>query len=271
MKKVKTLLIVSSILFCIFAAILCVITVLMPTDDINWGVILALLNPAKVLFAFGIILLILFVVSCFFSNDKNDAKKLCKLISCFLCIGLILAGIFSIKGYKSPKEFWYSDEDKEHFSEIEKYLPYNSMIQSSSASSDVAFEVDKVSADCGIKYISAFNATMYSASYEAEYFSSRDRLLNHKFIYDRTVPSISNDWFIDVEAEPVHGETDGIDYYLYSQDDSYSLAILNKSDAYYVSLLDAGSLDINTENFVKTAVEQYRLMQNAAKLDVYEF
>lgn len=271
MKKIRVLLILSAILFFIASVILYAVTTIMPTYDIEWRSILVMLSPARVLFAFSVVFLAFFALTYYIAKKQYNVKNLYKSFACILGVGLILAAVFAVKGYTSENTYWYMEEDKEHYAEIEKYLPYNNLFQQSDEDSEIYYQVLKASADSGIKHICANNIIKDSAHYEAEYFKSNDMLLNYKFIFDRTVPSISNDGFIDVEVEPFFGEKDGIKYSLYVQDDNYSLVIWNKSDVYYTYLLHIDSLDISTESFIETAIEQYHLMQNSAKLDVYDF
>lgn len=271
MRLAKIIYFIFAIIFIFASIIIYAILFFSSTYDINWGSILVLLIPAKILFVFGIIFFALFISFQFNTGRQYETKSLYKIFTSVLSVSLVLCTVFAIKGYKSDKLFWYSNEEKEHYAEIEKYLPYNDLFQLSSDSSDVLFEVSKTFADCGIKDICAVNIIKDSSYYETEYFESRDIFLNRKFIVDRTVESIFNDGFVDVEADPIFGEFDGINYKLYVQDGNYALAIGDKSHAFYTTLVDIDSFDISTEMFIKTAIEQYRLMQNASKLDIYDY
>lgn len=274
----KAIYLILSIVCAIFSAAIYAFTIFFKsTYDTDWGDIFVLLNPAKVLLVSAVVFLIFFLVF-YFSDREFKTKTIRRAFRFVLVVSVLAALSASMYGYNCEKNMWYTEENAEHYTEIQKYLPYNDLF-GSDGSSNVVYQVSKSSADSGTKHIAAMNffetysqplSSGHDVHYEAEYFKSRDFLLNIKFITDRTVPSVFND-FVDVEAEPASGEKDGIKYRLFVDCDSYAVSISGKGHAFYANLLDADDFGITAEEFVQTAIEQYRIMQKSAESDVYTF
>lgn len=259
MKKVERLIVVFAALLDIVSLILLVISYNTYIDRNSMSELRMYSNFAKILFFTSVVFWVFLVLKC-----KHKCKKLSGLTEILaliivLLIGISSASIYALKGYASyeevPRYPLYTDIEK-----IVEYLPYHE--DYFEVETFGVYKVVKSTAD-GMKYLYAEDCTQYKYVYQAEYFESKSIFLNRKFIFERIAPTYSNGFYPIRSKEHKTGVISDITYSLVKKSDEYIFFIATNGYGFYLSLTDPEALGISEDEFIQTAFEQFKTMQNA--------
>lgn len=263
MKVSKRLIIASALFFGALAVILFLAMLFKTSIDPILSEFIFLLDATRICFAVFALLIIIFIAM---SVDKKRFFSTEKAFTIFVALILSAVTIFSLDLYNCYSSDWESWIDSDNFKladEAEKFLPYKSEIEK--VDSDKAYyQVTKHNAK-GVVYIDIYNDVFGTVDYSVEYFEIKDKILNYKFIVDREIPSVFNDYDCEVYGESTEGQLDGISYKLYVDENDYTLIVKDSDYGYYSYLDNADILGVTPESFVETSINQFYIVQNLAK------
>ena len=262
MKVSKRLIAVSALFFGVLTVILFLTMLFKTSIDPVLSEFIFLLDATRICFAIFVLLIIIFIA---ISVIKNEFLSVEKVFTVF--VALILSGVtvFSVNlynCYKAEWESWIASDNIKLVDLVEKFLPYKSEIEKINPD-EAYYQVSEYNAK-GVVYIDIYNDVFGSVDYSVEYFEIKDKILNYKFIVDREIPSVINDYDCEVYGVSTDGQQDGISYKLYVDENNYTLVVKGSNFGYYASLCNADILGVSPELFVKTAINQFAIVQNLA-------
>lgn len=268
MKISKRIVIFSMLLFLILSVSLFITLLFKSTVDADFEDFLLLLNPIKVF----LLMFVLFLVLLVFINKEQrialNVERIFLVFSVILYSGLFFTGLSAFLGYNSRSGVFCSSEINWVDSNVESYLPYNEVFKKNNYD-DVYYEVSKTSVN-GMVYLHAINDVMHGIDYEAEYFDSSSSLMNIKFVMDRTVDSVFNDFDAEVSGECITEVIDGVECDVYIDNNDYYLVVSDRSSSFFVSVTDNEGLIVSLDDFKHNAIEQFNLMKEAAGFEKYK-
>ncbi len=265
MKISKRIVAASAIFFAVLSVTLFISILFKTSIDPVFSEFVFLLNSVRICFAMCLAFIILAILLSVVKSEFFTVEKIFSLFSVIICVGIVVFSFSVYSGYNSEWEVWINSDNTRPDVNVNKYLPYKSEIEKVN-SEESCYQISKSYAD-GVVYIDIFNDVYKSVDYAIEYFEIKDKVLNYKFITDREVPSVFNDYDCDVYGEATVGEINGIDYKLYIDGNNYVVAIKGAKYGYYASLYESDVIGVSPEAFIETAVEQFGAMQELAKTD----
>ena len=180
-----------------------------------------------------------------------------------LYIGFSAFIINTYSVYNSQYEIWRNSEYMPQNVEIIDYLPYSVEFENIK-SDDHAFQVGVTETE-GMTYVSIFDEVSKVAYYNVEFFAIDNNILCKKFISDREVPSVFNNYESEIFGEKTSGTIGGLYYKLYVYNDRYTVAITSEKYGYYASVSNSKVMGISAEDFVSTSVSNFFKIQALAK------
>lgn len=268
MKTSKRIVFFSMILFLFLSACLFAAVLFKSTVDVDFEDFSLLLNPMKIFLLMFVLFLVLLIFIKKGQCISLNVEKIFLIFSVILYSGLLFAGLSTLLGYNSRSGVFCSSEINWDDSSVERYLPYNEIFEKNNFN-DVYYEVSKTSVN-GMVYVHTINDVMHGIDYEAEFFDSNSYLINTKFVMDRTVDSIFNDFDAIVSGECITEVIDGVECDIYIDNSDYYLVIDDKTNSFFVSVTDNEGSIISLEDFKHNAIEQFYLMKEAASLEKYK-
>lgn len=266
MKVSKKLIAVSALFFGVLTVILFLTMLFKTSIDPILSEFIFLLDATRICFAIFVLLIIIFIAM---SVIKNEFLSVEKVFSLYVILILSAVTIFSVglyNSYKSEWECWIDSENFKLADSVEKFLPYKYEIENINPD-EAYYQVTEYNGD-GIVYINIVNDVFGTVDYSVEYFEIKDKILNYKFIVDREIPSVLNDYDSEVYGEQTNGQQDGISYSLYVDGNNYTFVVKGLDFGYYSYLDNADILDITPELFVETAINQFYIVQNLSEKSV---
>lgn len=266
MKTAKIIIVISSVIFFMISLVLFSVTLFIPIEDEYLGRFLLFINPARVFVLMSLCFVVLFLILCTNKGVSFSLEKVFVAFVSIIYIGFLVATIFAIEGNFSRHGTWIGISD-ESINEVNEYLPYHNAYVSSEE--DAYFEVSKMYDNSSV-FVYAINDIPYRFEYEAEYFESEIWFLNIKFMLDRTMPTIFNDFDPKFMGTVKEGESEGIKYKVYVYCDDYAVGIGGINYGYFSIIKNSDEFSITVDDFVETAIEQFKTMQYATTLGEHE-
>lgn len=228
-----------------------------------------LIKLIKFFAVFSLVFIVLFVLSFIVKSSIFNSKRTFLVFAVFVIAGITVASLDCYNTYNSQFEIYRNSETQNNETEIEKYFPYKVEIDALNME-DTVYQICKTYSD-GILGVDIFNTAFGAVSYDVEYYEFDDSFLTYKFTSDREIPSEINDYFPEAYGDSFKDTYNGIRYTLYIDGYDYVVAIKGNKYCYYAYLYKSDVLGITSESFVKTAFEQFDLIQRLAELPVENF
>ncbi len=269
MKNARRFSLIASIIFCSASIVLAVVMYSKTSVDPVLFEFAILIKLIKFFAVFSLAFIVLFILSFVVKDSVFTVKRAFSVFAVLIVAGIIVASISCYNTYNSQFEIYRNSETQNNEPEIEKYFPYKNEIEALNLE-DTTYQICKTYSDDVIG-IGIFNTAFGAVSYDVEYYQFDDSLLTYKFASDREIPSEINDYFPYVYGESFEDTYNGIKYTLYIDGYDYVVAIKSNKYCYYAYLYKSDVLGITSESFVKTAVEQFNLIQQLTELPKDKF
>ena len=264
MKNARRFSLIASIIFCIISIVLAVVMYSKTSIDPVLFEFALFINLIKISAVFSLIFIVLCALSFVVKSSAFTSKRVFSVFAALISVGIIVASVSCFNIYNSQFEIYRNSETQNNEPEIEKYFPYKNEIEALNLE-DTVYQICKTYSD-DVICIDIFNEAFGNVSYDVEYYQFDDSLLTYKFTSDREIPSEINDYFPYVYGESFEDTFNGIKYTLYIDGNDYVVVIKGNKYCYYAYLYKSEVLGITSESFVKTAFEQFDLIQQLVEL-----
>lgn len=226
-------------------------------DDYHWAV----LRCAQALLILAFVFAVFSIIAHKEIIGVKSVKKILFAVSAVIAIGCSACIAFSYAtmfNYFTPEKF---NQNKDAY---QQYFPFHDVSEIDGEFADMY-----ISHISGTDYIELCCYGMYPSDsdldYEVEYFESTSPLANFKFRFDRSVYMPFNSFDMDVIAVGKKAETDGVKYTAFVDEDDYAILIKAFGRSIYASLKNAKTENISLEDFARTVIGQFDLLQQAVK------
>lgn len=255
MKTSRIVILISSLLFAVTAIFLIGVLMLNSSLEPVLFEFIILNNLITACFTMSILFVALFIAVLIFKKHFNTEKIL--IVFVIMVYGGIATFAFnSYKAYDEEWEIWRNADNIYESQEVMSYLPYNTEIGNLQKGKQV-YQLSMNYSD-DIVYVNVFDKIYNAVDYSVEYFEIENDLLMTKFISDREVSSVFNDYVAVVSGDKNEGSLNGVDYSAYVNNKSdYVVVIKDEKRAYYSYLYSADRINVSLDDFIKVSVEQF--------------
>ncbi len=191
------------------------------------------------------------------------AERVLLSVIAVLYIGFSAFIFNTYSDYNAQYEIWCNSEHMPKNVEISDYLPYSDEFEKMKPE-DHVFQVGVTETE-EMTYVSIFDEVSKVVYYNVEFFVTGNNVLCKKFVSDREVESVFNNYESEVWGEETRGTVEGLDYKLYVYNDRYTVAITSEEYGYYASVSNSKEIGISAEDFIKTSVSNFSKIQGLAK------
>jgi len=205
----------------------------------------------------------LFYVAVIVLKKHFTAERVLLSVISVLYIGFSVFIFNTYSDYNAQYEIWCNSENMPKNVKISDYLPYSDEFEKIKPENHV-FQVGVTETE-EMTYVSIFDEVSKVVYYNVEFFTTDNNILCKKFISDREVESVFNNYESEVWGEETRGTVEGLDYKLYVYNDRYTVAITSEEYGYYASISNSTAIGISAEDFINTSVSNFSKIQELVK------
>lgn len=258
MKITKFIMLISSAIFFILAGLCFFEALFVEIDAYDFAVIYASLNPAKVFILTSVIILSWYIVLYKRKNGIFDVEKVFALFVALLFVSFGYSYFTRTNGNEVVMEKAVGTNSEFAYELNKKYLPYYVF----SAEETAEYEIFKGKAkSTTMVYVdSDILNPDGNMQYEAEFLKTNSPIIYYKYLLSKTVLDETS---IAVNGKEEQLVLEGKELKLYSYGNSYAVCISENKKVFYVTLSNVK--DISIEDFARTVIEQFELMEETVK------
>lgn len=267
MKIARIFLMFFAMIFCLASLGFYLYVFFTPLWDMSVRMIPLYLYPGRMFLILSILLIALVVFISKKKFDENTVKKICVIVcSVMVCTGIVTT-IFAYKDYQHLTFKGLSEVEYE--SAREKYVPYNYLFETDDNQESEYYMQHKSNSFASYTYVENYFPVRLSSEidYGAELFKSDNLFLRLKFNAEKMNPLSDESLSEVVSVVGQSGESNGIKYTLFVNEDNLAVKIAEDNELFYIYLLSGKQYGVTEEDFVNVAIEQYTLLKGVSESD----